>query len=90
MKRYNLSIKRRTTTGQLLPRDLEDKIRNFVAFNKRQIDEKSLQPAMIVKMDETSVWADMPSASTVNSNGEHTVPHKTTGHEKTNSLFVSL
>ena len=82
MKRYNLSIRRRTTTGQSLPRDLDNKIRNSVAFNKKQIDQKSLQPAMIVNMDETSVWADMPSASTVNSNGEHTVSNKTTGNEK--------
>ena len=89
MKRYNLSIKRRTTTGQSLPRDLKDKIRNFVAFNKKQIDHKSLQPAMIVNMDETSVWADMPTASTVNSKRENTVPNKTTGHEK-NQITVCL
>ena len=82
MKRYNLSIRWRTTTGQSLPRDLEDKIRNFVTFNKKQIDLNSLQPAMIANMDETPIWENMPSATTVNSRGVHTVPIKTTGHEK--------
>ena len=83
MKRYNLSIRRQTTTEQSLPCDLEDKIHNFVAFNKKQIDLNSLQPAMIANMDETPIWADMPSDTTVDSRGIHTVPIKTTGHEKT-------
>ena len=89
MKRYNLSIRRRTTTGQSMPRDLEDNIRNFIAFNKKQIDVNSLQPAMIANMDETQIWADMPSATTVDSRGVHTVPIKTSGHEK-NRLTVCL
>ena len=54
-----------------MPRDLEDKIRNFIAFNKKQIDVNSLQPAMIANMDETPIWADMPSATTVDSRGVH-------------------
>ena len=72
-----------------MPRNLEDKIRNFIAFNKKQIDVNSLQPAMIANMDETPIWADMPSATTVDSRGVHTVPIKTTGHEK-NRLTVCL
>ena len=82
MERYNFSIRRQTTTGQSLPHNLENKIRNFVAFNKKQIDLNSLQPAMIANMDETPIWADMPSATTVDSRSVHTVPIKTTGHEK--------
>ena len=34
---------------------------------------------MIANMDETPIWADMPSATTVDSRGVHTVPIKTTG-----------
>ena len=89
MKIYNLSIRRRTTTRQSLPRDLEEKICNFVAFNEKQIDLNSLQPAMIANMDETPIWADMPSATTVDSRGVHAVTIKTTGHEK-NRLAVCL
>ena len=70
------------TTGQSLPCNLEDKIRNFVAFNKKQIDLDSLQPAMIANMDKTPIWADMPSATTVDSIGVHAVSIKTTRHEK--------
>ena len=92
MKRYNLSIRRRTTTGQSMPHDLEDKIRNFIAFNKKQIDVNSLQPAMIANMDEMPIWADMPSATTVDSRGIHTLqfPLKPQGMKKNDSLYVSL
>ena len=89
MKRYNLSIRWRTTTKQSLPSDLANKIRNFVAFNKKQIDVNSLQPAMIANMDEMPIWADMPSALAVDSRGNHTVPIRTTRHEK-NRLTVCL
>ena len=37
MKKFNLSIGRRTTTGQLVPCDLTEKISNFVDFSKKQI-----------------------------------------------------
>ena len=33
-------------------------------------------------MDETAVWADMASGTTVESKGTRTVCLKTTGHEK--------
>ena len=39
-------------------------------------------------MDETPVWFDMPSASTVNNKGEKTVLVKTTGHEKARFTVV--
>ena len=58
-------------------------------FNK-QIDVNSLQPAMIADMDVIPLWADMPSATTVDSRGICTVPNKTTGHEKKKRLTVCL
>ena len=89
MKRYNLSIRRRTMTGKSLPSDLEDTIRSFVAFNKKQIDLHSLQPAMIANMNETPIWADILGTTTVDSKGVHTVPIKDTGLEKKSTYCLS-
>ena len=44
---------------------------------------------MIANMNETSMWADMPSATTVDGRGIRTVPIRSTGHEK-NRLTVRL
>ena len=90
MKGYNLSIKWRTTTEQSLSRDLEDKIRNFVAFNKKQIDVNSLQPAMIANMNETPIWEDMPIAITVDSIVVRTVLIRPQGMKQNLPTVVSL
>ena len=79
MKRCKLSIRRRMTTGQSLQCNLEEKIHNFFALNKKQIDLNSLLPSI---MDEMPTWADIPNATTVDSKGTHTVPIKIPGHEE--------
>ncbi|CAK8671192.1 unnamed protein product [Clavelina lepadiformis] len=89
LKRFNLTLRRRTTTGQSTPHDLEDKLYSFVEFNKKQRDLHKFQPSMIANMDETPIWADMPSATTINRRGVQAVPIRTTGHEK-NRLTVCL
>jgi len=40
-------------------------------------------------MDETPIWADVPSATTIDRRGVQAVPIRTTGHEK-NRLTVCL
>ena len=89
LKRYNLILKRRTTTGPSVPKDLLGKLLSFVDFNKKQSELYNLQPSRIANKDETPSWADMPSATTIDQRGVHTVPIKTTGHEK-NHLTVCL
>ena len=42
----------------------------------------SYQPSDIIAFDETTVWADMVSDTTVDVGGKKTVSMKTTGHEK--------
>ena len=39
-------------------------------------------PSNIIAMDETPVWADMVSSTTVNKTGQKEIMLKTTGHEK--------
>ena len=45
---------------------------------------------MIANMDEMPIWADMPSTTTVNSRGVHTVPIKTTGHENRFTVCLTV
>ena len=44
---------------------------------------------MAANIDKTPIWADMPSAITIDQRGVHAVPIKTTDHEK-NCLTVWL
>jgi len=57
-KYINLTIRRRTTTGQSVSQDLKDKIHNFIAFNKKQRYREF--PSIIANMDETPIWTDPP------------------------------
>ena len=38
--------------------------------------------ANVIAMDETPIWLDMPSATTVNEAGASSVTIRSTGHEK--------
>ena len=82
MQRSNLSIRRRTTTGQTMPKDGLAKIANFVKFCEKQRNTFDFALGNIVNMDETPIWADMPSETTVDQRGLKTVPIKSTLHEK--------
>ena len=55
LKRYNLTIRRRTTTRQSVPKDLLEKTQSFVDLNKKQRELYNLQPLMIANMEETSI-----------------------------------
>ena len=46
------------------------------------IRQFSYDPACIIAMDETAVWADMVSDTTVDKIGSKDIILKTTGHEK--------
>ena len=49
----------------------------------RRMQEKNQYSANnIIAMDETPVWSDMVSQTTVNRVGKRTITMKTTGHEK--------
>ena len=82
MQRTNLSIRRRAITGQTMPKDGLAKIANFVKFCEKQGNTFDFALGNIANMDETPIWADMPSKTTVDQRGLKAVPIKSTGHEK--------
>ena len=82
MQRSNLSIRWRTTTGQTMPKDGLAKNTNLVKFCEKQRNTFDFALGNITNMDETPIWADMPSKTTVDQRGLKTVPIKSIGHEK--------
>ena len=82
MRRHGLSLRRKTTVSQKDPEQQVDKLVAYVLQARILSKRFSYQPFNIIAMDETAVWADMTSETTVESNGARTVCLKTTGHEK--------
>ena len=84
MRRHGLSLRRKTTVALKDPEQLVDKLVAYVLQARILSKRFGCQPCNIIAMDETSVWADMTSETTVESKGGRTVCLKTTGHEKVN------
>ena len=82
MKRNNLSLRRKTSVAQKDPDLLISKIVSYILRVRRLRMKYSYQPSDIIVFDETPVWADMVSDTTVDVVGKKTVSMKTTGHEK--------
>ena len=82
MTRNGLSIKRRTTQAQKTPKQLIDKLCAYVLKIRRLRKRMNYDLSNIIAMDETSVWNNMISNTTVEKRGAYSVNLKTTGHEK--------
>lgn len=82
MKRNGLSIRRRTTQTQKTPDQLIDKLSAYILKLRRLRKRMNYELKNIIAMDETAIWNDMISNTTVEKRGAHSVNMKTTGHEK--------
>ena len=80
--RHTLSTRQRTSIGQKLPADYEEKLTSFHTFviKMRKRHQYSLKD--IYNMDETPLKFDMPSTRTLHDTGDKTVHIKTTNSEK--------
>lgn len=82
MKRKKLSVRARTTVGQELPENWEQKVEDFLNYVKEIIKEKNFSPKEIINMDEVPLCFDCPPNYTVDSRGKESISITTTGHEK--------
>ena len=82
MRRNGLSLRRKTTTAQQDPNRLIDKLISYILQARRLLKKYQYQPSCIIAMDETSVWDDMVSNTTMDNIGAKSIILKTTGHEK--------
>lgn len=82
MRRKNFSLRRRTTISQKLPADYEHKLVEFQRHVIKLRKQKEYPFGQIGNADETPVYFDMPSASTIAEKGSKTVQIRSCGHEK--------
>lgn len=82
MNRNGLSVRRRTTEGQKRPDQLIDKLCAYILKIRRLRMKMKYELKNIFVMDETAVWNDMISNTTVEKRGAHSVNLKSTGREK--------
>ena len=88
MNRNGLTIRRRTHIAQKLPNDVNDKVAGFHKFVIDMRKKQQYDLAQIGNMDETPMYFDMASNSTVEQKGAPTVSVRTTGHEKSHFTVV--
>ena len=81
MARNGLFMRCRITESQKEPDGLIDKLIADILQLRRQRNRHSYSHSDITAMDETAVWQDMLSSTTVNNVGEKSIRLKT-GHEK--------
>ncbi|KAM7309473.1 Pogo transposable element with KRAB domain [Ixodes scapularis] len=81
MRRCGLSLRRKATVCQRLPDAYEEKSRAFHRYVTEVRTKHSLMLGQIGNADQTPVWFDMPSRTTVTGKGERQVPLLTTGNE---------
>lgn len=90
MTRHGLAIRRKTTELQKDPDKFIDKFVAYILQVRRQRAKFTYTDDDIVAMDETAVWQDMLSTTTVNTIGENTIRMKTTATRKVRCQFVWL
>ena len=88
MKRYDLSLRAKTSLAQRLPKDLEEKIESFHKFVVEKREEDEFDDNLINNMDETPVYFDLVPGKTVNEKGAKSVLIQTTGNEKRHYMVV--
>ena len=89
MLRNGLSLRRRTTQAQKSPDKLIDKVIAYILYVRRLREQNNYDLGSIIAMDETPVFHDMLTNTTVTQKGAKSVVMKTTGHDK-NRITVVL
>ena len=79
MRHHGFSLRRKATTAQKDRSYLIDRLLSFVMHARRFQRQYNFA---FHNIDETAVWNDMVSETTVEATGAKDVPMKSTGHEK--------
>ena len=79
---HGLTLRKRTSLAQHDPGNLIDRVISFILNVRRKFHTKQYAMANVIAMDETPIWLDMPSATTVNEAGASSVTIRSTEHEK--------
>jgi hypothetical protein len=79
MKRFGLSLRRRTKISQKMPEDTKQKLDEFKRFIIRLKAQFNFDLNNIFNIDKTPVWFDMAGNMMVNNKGDKTVHIRTIG-----------
>ena len=82
MKRKGISLRRRTTISQQIPREMGQKVASHLLTIRKLRQVHCYRADQIAAMDETGIWLDMPGNTSLEEKGQRTVAVKSTGHEK--------
>ena len=82
MKRNGLSLQRKTSVAQQDPERMVGKLVSYVMHVRRLQEKHKYSASDIIAMDETPVWCDMISETTIDMRRKKTITSKFTGHEK--------
>uniref|UniRef100_A0A8C4RKQ3 HTH CENPB-type domain-containing protein n=1 Tax=Erpetoichthys calabaricus TaxID=27687 RepID=A0A8C4RKQ3_ERPCA len=82
MRRNGLSIRCRTTISQCLPNKYEEKLLAFQKYIIQLRQQITYLMGQIGNADQTAVYFENPSNTTVNAVGDKSVPVRTGGREK--------
>ena len=77
-----LSYRAKTSIQQKLPAQFENQLESFVKQVKELRKAHSFSPELIINMDETPLYFDMPASRTIHKKGERQIRVKSTGAEK--------
>ena len=86
--RHNVVQRRITTQCQKAPKDYGDKVIKFVLYLKELRKKHNFEFGDIIGCDETGVWLDAASSTTLAPKGVKDVPVKTTGHNKMRLMIL--
>jgi hypothetical protein len=86
--RYDLTERRKTTVAQHLPEDLIETQHAFLSYIMYMRIQHNYPLKYIGNMDETLMWFDMPSNSTINQKGAKTVSIRMTGYEQSSFTVI--
>ena len=82
MKRNGLSLRRKTSVALRDPDRMVAKLASYVIQFRRLQEKHKYKASDIIAMDETPVWCDMLSETTVDATVKKSITLKSTGHEK--------
>ena len=86
--RYDLGERRRTTVSQILPPNLIEIQNIFLSYIMYLRIHNKYPLKYIGNMDETPMWFDLPSNTTINQKSAKTVNIRITSHEHTSFTVV--
>ena len=84
----SINFRRKTTVAQKLPAQLIPKLTAYILFVRKLRERHQYHLEDIAAMDETPLWCDMVSETTVDHVGAQTVSVKSTGNQKARITVV--